>query len=370
MARNDCPLCLEELSTGDEAFPLLCPTEHCDFNYCSKCIQHFLEAAAADYSEASDGSKQLKVHVQCPKCRSKYKSEKYPEDVIVSDTLLLRLAVSLQSLMAGQATDDSTLSACQLRRKRDFLQKTSFERLEDAHRRYVAYLKENGKEESDDDSMLLLDLWKSHLEPTNATLSTVHSSGSDDASSEPKEMAWYDPTLFQGLDELLSEEEAYFLTSLLTSGKTESLLQAAIILNGVLDVTATRTANRQQLSQQHQQQKITMNPRTVTKLRKRFPLPTRMPRSVRLEDVSSVQFDPKQKGLVIGRVKGLAGRLGIRKGDVVTHVNSEPVEDEESYNLAIQHVPYDGVWLAVNSDEETAKNLCDRSKKIRPHLPK
>ena len=60
--------------------PFLMPTE------CSsllQCVQDFLSAENDGFQEASDGSRQVKIHVCCPQCRSKY-----PMDI--HELLLLR----------------------------------------------------------------------------------------------------------------------------------------------------------------------------------------------------------------------------------------------------------------------------------------
>jgi hypothetical protein len=69
---EECPLCCEALTPADTIYALNCPTVACHFNYCCDCIQSLQRSAADGYSEASDGSNQLKVSVQCPQYRGKY----------------------------------------------------------------------------------------------------------------------------------------------------------------------------------------------------------------------------------------------------------------------------------------------------------
>jgi len=85
-----CPICLESLTHSEKTiYPL--PCLNCDFNFCSNCVESFCEAACDDYQVASDGSRQVKVTVACPQCRSKYPVE------LEETVLLLRSAHALAS---------------------------------------------------------------------------------------------------------------------------------------------------------------------------------------------------------------------------------------------------------------------------------
>ena len=69
---DECPLCCEPMSDADRSYPLNCKTETCYFDYCRSCIQKLFNASSQDYSEASDGSQQVKISLQCPQCRAPY----------------------------------------------------------------------------------------------------------------------------------------------------------------------------------------------------------------------------------------------------------------------------------------------------------
>jgi hypothetical protein len=355
---EDCPLCLNEFSTEDYTYALKCPTPICNFNYCADCIRNLQQSAADGYQEASDGSKQLKVQVKCPQCREKYQCKTYPSDMIVGSVLILRKAASMESIILNQ--HDSELSATQLTMRSTFREQTSLEELQDAVRRLQFYEDEVGKNESRVQP-LDWEAWRPHVREL-ASSRKATTGGS-----------WRDPTLFHGLDELITGDEQEFVTALLISGKVECLSQAAHILSGILDMTASRTV--EQLSSftaaPGPAPTAPVDAQTVLKIRKRYPLPTRMPRCVRLQvyDPSSssvLKFDKKSDCLALVGIKGPAGRLGLRKGDVVTHVNGEAVSTVDDYLLALQRAQgEETLWLIVNADTETAENLRNRAEKMR-----
>jgi hypothetical protein len=81
-----CPICLESLSRSEHiVYPL--PCQNCDYNFCSDCVENFCKAEKDDFQMASDGSRQVKVTVSCPQCRSKY-----PIHDLEGTVLLLRKA--------------------------------------------------------------------------------------------------------------------------------------------------------------------------------------------------------------------------------------------------------------------------------------
>ena len=87
-----CPICLESLTHSEQAiYPL--PCENCDFNFCSNCVESFCEAACDDYQIASDGSRQVKVTVACPQCRSKYPVDLEETVLLLRSTHALATAI-------------------------------------------------------------------------------------------------------------------------------------------------------------------------------------------------------------------------------------------------------------------------------------
>ena len=173
---------------------------------------------------------------------------------------------------------------------------------------------------------------------------------------------------------MITLDEQEFVTSLLVSGKVESLSQGAHILNGILEMAATRTV--QQLSNFSSSSKPTarpsIDPQKLQKIRKKYPLPTHMPRCVRLPvyDPSTenvLKFDKKQTdNLTLTAVRGTAGRLGLRKGDVLTHFNGESVTTTSMLNMHLERCSgEETVWLIVNANEETAAHLKKRAETMQ-----
>lgn len=311
---------------------------------------------------ASDGSNQLKVHFKCPQCREKYQCTTYPSEIIVHSVLLLREASALEpSLLVA----DSGLNATILNRRNLFLRSISMEHLQDATRRLNVYVNEIGKEWTF--PPLDWELWRPLIAETSEGLSLPATVSSPLQHEELKQ--WSDPTLFYGLDELMTCDEQEFVTHLMVQGKPELLAQGAHILHGILDMTTSRAPAQPSFNTcaSHVPRAQPVDPTALQRVRKRYPLPPRMPRCVRMPryDLSGrakpLKFEKDDK-LSLVQVRGPAGQLGLRKGDVVTHINGENVNNLFAFEAALQQ---DGnadasFWLVVNCDEETAKALQER----------
>lgn len=368
---EDCMLCLEPMQPSDHKIPMSCPLDGCPFNYCSQCVWNLLLTSSQPYQEASDGSKQLKVPLQCPQCRTKY-----PHRQIVQDVLLLRQAWRLQPLFFttktvkkkdGELAKESSLKASDLSSKQDFLEQVTWDILEEAWFRVNHYLKNRcnpreGFEVSTitnnmDRIPALPTQWKDHL---------LSKEDIDKANGEAKQklpgvgmgQAMYDlvdPSLFQGMDETMTLSEQEFLSKLLVSGSVPNLMQAAQILHGMLQLMlrgglkarqsaavkisgiSPESPTSNQATQRNYRMLATgtnmLYPDIATPiLRKRFPLPLHMPRFMILPlynpDKRGVPLQVKDHkyGLEITQVRGSAGQQGIRKGDVITHINEEPID--------------------------------------------
>jgi hypothetical protein len=395
---EECPLCCEALSPADTIYALNCPTVACHFNYCCDCIQSLQRSAADGYSEASDGSNQLKVSVQCPQCRGKYESEVYNSRIIVHAVLILRQAHTLSDTLG---LVDSELPASGLQIKHAFLRETSMEDLQDAVRRLDVYHKEHGVHTI----VPPLDWkeWSRYLPATRDQTASLPSSGSDISQGPP----FLDPTLFMGLEELMTKDEQEFVTEMLCCGKAEPLQQAAHILHGILHVTSSRNAasavyqfslstgtSGGMNSTTAGAKKIPLTKQELADIqltRKRWPLPTRMPRCVSLPVYdpqarakllkfkksvaaasASAESDACATDLVLAQVRGPAGRSGIRVNDVVTHIQGERVTSLVEFDTAmgreLAENPDDGsVLIVVNADDEIANLLYERSQKIKEH---
>lgn len=355
---EDCQVCLNEMSPADSIIPLRCPTATCHFNVCVECIKNMQKSEADGYTQASDGSNQVKFHVKCPSCREKYVSEKHPKHSCVSYVVVLREAFTMQALLGHS---DSALSAHDLQTKHRFLSSTTVSDIREAMVNLQNYWKEIQKP-----GEIELDLSKFDSLPRCG-----RSVRKIDATP------WRDASLFQGLEEVMTRSEQEFLTQLFCSNKPDSLAQAAHILHGMTYSTADRQAAQvvQDLSAFGPAER-----KEVSQWRGRFPLPLHMPRCVQLPVFDPtgrnvlLRFDPKKDDLTLTQIRGPAGRSGLRRGDVVTHLHSEPVGSRDDYVRAVKQTfdedPGGVLMVVVNANEETAKALHARMLKMRSELKK
>jgi hypothetical protein len=260
---------------------------------------------------------------------------------------------------------------------------------------FVKVLKGKRKEELD----AAMPIWQRLFEGVDET---------DEASgqSSPRnttESTFCDATLFFGLDDCMGTDEQAFVTQLLTSGQEEKLAQAALILNGMLKLytsgaQVSRGMAKLTLAQTQQAFEI------KEKTKKRFPLPNHMPGYVSVPVFKNTKtflkfvdtdwdgkivasnaqsqkiFDrvyskyelPKEsrKVVAIKSVGGAAGRVGLRKADIVTHINDQEWEGtaqelvEEIHRL--HEANSDSEFsMTVNASQETAKFLQLRCKLMK-----
>jgi hypothetical protein len=411
---QDCPICLETLTFSEQVvYPL--PCQICYFNYCSKCVERFCKSAQDDFQVASDGSRQVKVTVSCPQCRTKY-----PMDI--HELLLLRQVHTLGSCMIrnGELLNDSDLSASQLSWKRDFLAASAKGTLKDAYALYKYCMKGKlGNDAIEKEARV----WKTLLEKLPKAVKDRHGDvekackhdgkqsqcgKSSKRSSPPNKKPAIDDTLFQGLHDFVSRDEKIFLTELLTSGDVRNLAQAAMILHSVLRLSMSGKAaalvkqNEIPMSK-HEMQKQTD---ALAKTKASFPLPNHMPgyflippyskedgfmtlveeewdgfitpphSSQRVFDqIYRPHYQPPREEypmmvVTVQSVRGPIGRLGLRRGDVVTHLNDVEWEgtakDLQSYiyNFHVNH-PREEISLTVNCNPATAAFLALRQDMIQ-----
>ena len=407
----DCPLCLNPMRPADMAFPLHCPSPQCDFNMCANCIKAMLRAEADGYEEASDGSKQVKFHLACPMSRAKYlapdteltqifveekkepschdgpqPNQKLAYHPIVTYVLLLRQAYSVANILQES---DSNLSASNLKKKHEFLQNTTLDDIQEASVNYRSYLKDIGKKVEAPE----LD-WSKY-----ADVPRLGSAGSVLEKSRDKLVttrAWRDPTLFIGWEELMTLPEQEYVTQLMYSNDVPNLAHASHIMHGVLlggrqpsdraiDVisnfrkTAPPPLKSASLSLKPP---APMHPKAAAKMVGRFPLPNHMPRCVVFpvydpeERNCPVRFETpsaRYQPLTVSQVRGVAGRSGMRRGDVVTHVEGQPVYSNEQYAkllASLFHRPAHAdddrqVMIVVNAHAENARLLRERAQAMQ-----
>ena len=419
---EDCILCLEPMHLSDYQIPMLCPLDGCPFNYCAQCVWNLLLTTSQPYQEASDGSKQMKVPLQCPQCRTRY-----PHRQVLQDVLILRQVFRLEPLFLGGGSSDnpcSTLKASDLRAKQDLFDQVTFQALQESWARVNKYLKDRSHPQegfeidtiTDTSSRIppLPEQWKEHLLHEDADKTKGEAKSSFGEGQAKYDLV--DPTLFQGMEETMTLSEQEFLSKLLVSGSASNLMLAAHILHGMVrlmlqggvkarqnqSLNISDLASATNSSTNHTRQGSTgsainsqrnfrnlalgtnllypdMDPAS---LRKRFPLPRHMPRwmviPVYHPDRRGCPLQVKDHtfGLEITSVKGSAGQQGIRKGDIVTHINEEPcdsVTSEEFANYmrslyeANKNQSQDAaatVSLVVNAHEDTALELQKRSFEI------
>lgn len=372
MAEEECPICCNLLSKADQLYPLHCPTTTCRFQFCCECLQKLYVSASDGYTEASDGSKQVKVSLRCPICRGAYKnvtSERFSAANVVAAVLKLRRAASTPLPGDPEYIEDSELSATTLSARDNFLQDTNLKELQDAVKIVQHYHDSIDDKECGSVYSLDWDAWR----PLLLQHQSPPKNSRDDVLPR-------DPTLFMGLEDLLSMDEQEFITSMLVSGKAETIAQAAHLLQCILDMAASRKAGDaiQQLSNfsntaaqiDHQH-----------KVRKRFPLPVNMPRSVTLpiynpslDKNAPLKFIKRNEKtldkseLTLDAVRGPAGKVGLRKGDVVTHVGGEPLCTVGEFTVALQHFLAEGheiVQICVNANDATAWQLNERAQNMK-----
>ena len=390
---EDCPVCLEAMTPADEIFKLPCS---CGYNYCSPCVETFVKSSKDDYGIASDGSRQVKVHIMCPQCRGDY-----PMDI--ADLLLLRRAYTLGSTVVnsqtGEMLSDSSLNASQLALKRDFGRNSTKQKVDLAVGLYKKVMVDtlrvsNNKNAVTDAESVWGKLFDAIPDLVEST-STESTEGDGCAGPPPSPIhkgLEVDETLFKGLEDFMGHDEKVYLTQLLTSGDPNKLAQASMILNGVLRLSTTSSAVLSNLS-------FAQTARLAEKIEKKkksYPLPNHMPGYFFLPTFSKKQGymvfedyvwdgsiippakskktfdliygkhyikpDQPRSVVIIKSVKGPAGRVGLRKADVVTHINDTEWTGtaselkEHIYELHDRN-PEDEISLTVNSTIETSKFL-------------
>jgi hypothetical protein len=242
-----------------------------------------------------------------------------------------------------------------------------------------------------------------------------------------------DPTLFMGLDELLTYDEQEFITHMFISGDVELIAQAAYLLHSIMctmmttpsissssskDNHPTRPNNSTTTNHNNKKPSKTMAQlEHEQKIRKKFPLPNHMPRVVTIPPYNplvqlnhrnkqqipikfipipssskqqpspqSQQQQQQQHELTLAGVNGIAGRVGLRRGDIITHVNQERVHTFSEYTIAVQYAleqqeqeqqsesqptPSSGstmtntMTITVNANEEIAQQLYARAQQMQ-----
>ena len=439
---EDCPICANPMTLSDLVVPLYCPTLNCDFNMCANCIEAMLKSDADDYEEASDGSKQVKYHLSCPCSRSKYQvpsSHQHPtatdssgliaeekkeshhsmdhasdhgsyssimavadldlhhskygvlsHQPIVGYVLLLREAYDASALLRKE---DSSLPTSKLSKKYQFIRETTLDDVQEAALNYEIYMKGVNK----NDHIHKFDWDDFSLLPRSAPSSSPGSCLKLRHEKLLQAKAWRDPTLFMGLEELMSLQEQEFVTQLMCCDDLQSLAQAAYIMHGVLNnmggnrasalmvrelsVFGTEAPLPPPLKLGGAKPPPPLHPKQALKISGRFPLPNHMPRCIAFpvydpmdEQNSPLRFEvPSATNipLTVSQVRGVAGRSGLRRGDIITHVQGEPVFSNQEYAQMVGRLfadPYkmdDQLHIVVNAHTQNARLLRERAQDMQ-----
>jgi len=218
--------------------------------------------------------------------------------------------------------------------------------------------------------------------------------------------AFVDSTLFQGLEITMSTEEQEYVQNLMTTGKGENLAHAAQIMDGIFQLTlrgmAPKNLIKRTLNEERKRIEI------LDAFKKKFPLPERLPKyclissfskkkpSILFEDdfwdgsivdafsrtsvintrklpgiqnimrgAEVTQLEPRLR-VKISSVKKQAGKVGLQKGDVITHINGEifqgSADDMRKYIFHLyESNPSSTFQIVANADDATAKALELRS---------
>jgi hypothetical protein len=387
----DCPICLEAMVASEEIFSLPC---QCGYNFCSRCVETFVRSSKDDYAEASDGSRQVKVHVMCPQCRGKYPMN-------ISRVLVLRKAHTLGTSIvddSGTLIPDSALPSSQLALKRDFFSGSKKRQLDRALGLYMQVMEGSISNEVAEDADKIWSRLFEGIPDLESSESKGSQSDDNDSGDEHENTSSHahrfqvDDTLFQGLEDFMGHDEKVYLTQLLTSGEPNKLAQAAMILNGVLRLSTTRASILSNLCFDQNTKRADV----IEKTKVSFPLPNHMPgyfllptfnrqqKYMMFEDMEwdgsimpparsrrvfehiygeHYQRPAEPRSIVIVKgVKGPAGRVGLRKEDAVTHLNDmewtgNAQELKEHIYELYERNQEDEISLTVNAAPETATFL-------------
>ena len=147
---QQCPICLEcNMNTSDLIYCM--PCTKCNYNFCTKCMEIYFLSSLDDYQEASDGSQQVKIHICCPQCRSKYPIINNNIRTIIWLRQIYTLATTILKKNTTSSDisflEDSQLTASQLRSKHDILgnPKDTYNNVNESHALYVQAIKTSMK---------------------------------------------------------------------------------------------------------------------------------------------------------------------------------------------------------------------------------
>ncbi|KAL7433334.1 hypothetical protein ACHAXM_006003 [Skeletonema potamos] len=223
-----CPICSLELEPYDMDHPTQCPSKHCHFNFCLKCIEQFIQSTKDD-QVASDGNV-FHVFLHCPNCRSNLGPS-------IRDTVLLRKVDKYLKI-----DDDVRLSASELRVKHSLENDTDISlAVEEARSRETEFFRDHADDTSSyvtQDSIWSLgsmEGYEADLFGVPKSFISRHHSLSEGAKDKDGTLVNMRPdtTLMCGLEFFMTDQEQRFVTSYLVSGDTSKLAAATEMLHYV-----------------------------------------------------------------------------------------------------------------------------------------
>lgn len=431
-----CSICLDPMAESDIRHPLMCPSQHCHFNFCVTCIESLMQSSRDAYAEASDGSQQVKVYLHCPNCRSDLKET-------IRDTVLLRKVDALIGKPECELTDR------QNRLKQAIATDSKLQRaVADARQHEVKFFEaffesSESLEEKKDIDYEVEDVSYEEVGVEVDELGTPdqYMKVPDYLSTSPVKT---DTTLLAGLEEAMAEEDQQHITELMTSGDTSKLAEAAKILaeiakfvhRGIQKPSMMKRSSIYNLLErpnrlhpsaflngaralsklpskgritQRQRKEVERMIRRKSAYMKLHPLPVRMPKYVELNLVSleslpftlcddvwdgtvmdafskitvwrdnkvskkkqtnpgirnildggtknpncgEVRIDLERRRSLVASIAPEGGRMGIMRGDVITHLNGE-----ELSGLTADGLKEKLVQILHVSKTEDPKKLC------------
>ena len=327
----------------------------------------------------------------------------------ISKLLLLRKVHSFGlSLFRsdGKVLEDSVLNATQLSLKRDLFSRKNQRQVQLAHGLYLKVMEGKVNLAKMEEAKEVCERLFRNLPPPSGDSTDEDDEDEyvDNPLSPKRPRIQVDSSLFQGLHDNLGWDEKVFLTVLFTSGEASKLVQAAMILNGILKLSMQPPSMRPALPDNRNPVDFRKTHDMLQKIKKAFPLAMYMPGyfivptfSSRKQYLSfqdqtwSGQITPPSRTenifqhvysdhyhppnaenprpiIVIDGVRGPAGRVGLRKGDTVTHINEiewsgTAKELIEHIHRLSEHYNEDSFSITVNATPETALFL-----KVRKEL--
>jgi len=333
---EDCPICLDRMEITDCRHILLCERK-CGFNMCTSCIESLITSSKDDFQLASDGNMHVKVYLNCPNCRSHLSHS-------IRYTLLLRKVEELRCLNTPET--EWTTSQVRLKRALDTIEvekAVKCAKIMEADYFDVDFDEMDDEEKTFEDEINSEDYveqWGLEVDLSNES-NKIFVFPRAPSPTIREETLRVDSTLFAGLAEFLNDEERLTVTELMTCGETTCLVEAADTLFNVLqnlsnvkpssltaanrqttierrkksicrrssifqliaDAEAARIRNdgkenkvsretealRNAQSRPAQQRQLGRELRIQADFQKRFPLPVRMPKAVKLD--LSLPFD-------------------------------------------------------------------------------